>query len=59
MNDPVYKKILTGGKNGSVMSVAESHKYIRGTDAGSKSREVQRDGAGVINGLMKTFGLRG
>jgi len=59
VNDPVYKKILTGGKNGSVMSVAESHKYIRGTDAGSKSREVQRDGAGVINGLMKTFGLRG
>lgn len=58
VNDPVYKKILTGGKNGSVMSVAESHKYIRGTDAGSKSREVQRDGAGVINGLMKTFGLR-
>ncbi len=58
-DDPQFSMILNGGAEGGSMSVADTRKHIRGSDAGGRSREVQRDGNEVLLSLMETFGVQG
>lgn len=55
--DSFYSPVLRTGDK--AMTVAEVEKWVRGTDRGSRSRTVQRDGAQVLVGLMEAFGIRG